>query len=73
MKITVITDQEGRILGTARQMRPSHEGQAAAGLIAGPGQTIRDIELPRQLEEIESPEALHAALEEHLASMRAES
>lgn len=43
MKITVITDLAGNVLGTVRQR--AEEGQPAAGLIAGAGQKAYEIEL----------------------------
>jgi hypothetical protein len=65
VKITVITDLAGNVLGTVRQR--AEEGQPAAGLIAGAGQKAYEIELSPELEEIESPDALHEALKRHLA------
>lgn len=65
MKITVITDLAGKVLGTARQ--PAEEGQPVTALSAGAGQKAYEIELPTDLEDIESPGAFHEALERHLA------
>lgn len=66
MKITVVTDQSGKVLGTARD-RPA-DGQPVARPIAGPGQSIHELDLPSHLEAVESADALHSALERLLAS-----
>jgi hypothetical protein len=70
MRITIITDQDGKILGTARhQVNPS-EGQPILGLNTGPEQTVYEIDLPRELEEVESAESFHLALGKHLELLR---
>jgi hypothetical protein len=70
VRITIITDQDGKILGTARHPVSLSEGQLFIGLNAGPGQTAYEIELPRELEEIESAESLHLALGKHMELLR---
>ena len=65
MKITVITDLSGNVLGTVRHV--AAEGQPVATLSAGTGQKAYEIELPADLERLESPDALHEALARHLA------
>jgi hypothetical protein len=69
MKITIICGPDGKVLGTARQYA-AEKGQPVAHLIARPGQTAHEIELPSELESIEAPDALHAALERHLKAVR---
>jgi hypothetical protein len=69
MKITIICGSDGKVLGTARQY-PAERGQPVAHLIAKPGQTAHEVELPRELEAIESVDALHKALEKHLKTVR---
>jgi hypothetical protein len=67
MKITVITGQDGEIVGTARH----GDGKAGVGNgspIAGPGQTAHEIELPSHFEKIESVDEYHRALKHHLQS-----
>jgi hypothetical protein len=66
VKVTVITDQNGVVLGTSRHQDPQ-EGEPVSRLMAGPGQEAHEIELPSDLEEVESPETLHSALQDHLA------
>jgi hypothetical protein len=66
MKITVVTDQDGKVLGTA--LHHPAAGQPVARPVAGPGQKIHELELPSHLEAVESAEALHSALERLLAS-----
>jgi len=65
MKITIIRGPDGRVLGTARHYAAA-QGQPVTRLIAGPGQTAHEIELPKNLESMEAADALHAALEKHL-------
>jgi hypothetical protein len=68
MKITVISGPDGSILGTATHPEGEYyRDQPASRLVAGPGQTAHEIELPSHLEELESAEELHSALREHLS------
>jgi hypothetical protein len=73
MKITVITGPDGSVLGTARHPEggadASRRGEPGFRLVAGPGQTAHEIELPSHLEKVESPEELHRALQQHLESI----
>ena len=68
MKITVITGRGGKIVGTARHIERGEPAAGIGGPIAGPGQSIHVIDLPRELEKLENPEELHRKLREHLAS-----
>ncbi len=72
MKITIICGPDGKVLGTARQYAAT-QGDPVAHLIAGPGQTANEIELPKNLESIEAADTLHAALEKHLKNIRPKS
>ena len=68
MKITVITDRRGKVIGTAGQSRQGEAG--AGGPIPGPGEKAHDMELPSALKNIKLPDELHRALEKHLRSAR---
>ena len=70
MKITVITDTDGRVLGTAPQY--PEQGQPLNQFVAVAGQIIHEIDLPVELEQVRSPDEFHAALERHLATQKAE-
>jgi hypothetical protein len=63
MKITVITDRKGKVLGSVRHAAGT-KGAPAIGLVAGAGQTAHELELPRNLESVQSGDELHKALAE---------
>jgi hypothetical protein len=65
MKITIVTNENGLVVGTYRhgEERP---GQPKLRLHAGPKQSLHEIELPRELEETTSVDELHSRLGEHL-------
>jgi len=65
VKLTVITDSNGKVIGTAPQ--DTAQDQPVVRLVAGAGQKAHEIELPADLTEMESAEDLHAALERHLS------
>jgi hypothetical protein len=68
VKITVITDHAGTVLGTAR-----HEDSPEAGrgrLIAGDGQVAHEITLTEAMEKADSAEALHSVVADHLAALK---
>jgi hypothetical protein len=68
VKITVITDRAGTVLGTAR-----HEDSPEAGigrLIAGDGQVAHEITLTEAMEKADSAEALHSVVADHLAALK---
>ena len=72
MKITVITDPDGSVVGTAShsegEAEAARRGEPVGRLIAGPGQTAHEIELPSRLAQVESAAEFHQALQQHLAS-----
>ena len=65
MKITVITDAKGEIIGTARfpKRDASHPVFKPA---SKQGQTVHEMELPAHLESVESGEELHNELKKHI-------
>ena len=69
MKITVLTDQQGKVLATVRQSEEHPKGPVAKfGLRAiAPGHKLHEIELPSHMEKIQSAQELHRALKDHLS------
>jgi hypothetical protein len=65
MKMTVITDSGGNIVGTAHFVgdkgAPNH-----ARLHASPGYTLHELEVPEDLTRMKSAAELHEKLHEHL-------
>ena len=68
MEVTVITGQDGKIIGTARLAQNGDPAAGSGGPIAGPGQSGRGINLPSELENIKDAEELHRQLEGFIAS-----
>jgi hypothetical protein len=67
MKLTVITGKGGKIIGTARHVERSKPEMGDGGPIAGPGQSVHVIDLPRELERMTDPEELHRHLKTHVS------
>jgi hypothetical protein len=65
VKITVITDKTGKVVGTAHSIK-SEPGAGDGGPVAGPDQTVRVIDLPAELEKVENAAELHCKLQSHL-------
>ncbi|MBV8508825.1 MAG: hypothetical protein JO289_01545 [Xanthobacteraceae bacterium] len=68
MKITVITGQGGKIVGTAHHGSANKPEAGEGGPIAGPGQSVHVIDLPRELEGVEDASELHRRLKGHISS-----
>jgi hypothetical protein len=68
MKMTVITDKAGTIVGTARQGAEGQPGAGAGGPVAGPDQTVHVIDVPEELENVEDAGELHSRLQTLLNS-----
>jgi hypothetical protein len=62
MKITVITDKTGKVVGTAHYGIKSSPGSGDGGPVAGPHQRVRVIDLPG-VEEVEAAAELHRKAE----------
>jgi hypothetical protein len=67
MKIHVIIDASGKIIGTARLPQSEGSGPGAPTIDAGPNGRVHEIELAKELESEKDPERLHAALAKHIA------
>jgi hypothetical protein len=65
VRITAIVDAKGALVATQEsELRGEHE----AGLLAGPGQTLHEIEVPPEVLEIEDPAKFHATVVSHLST-----
>jgi hypothetical protein len=65
MRIAVVTDENGTVLGSAPL--PTAEGEPEVRLVAGPGQVLHEMDLPAGVDEMRSVEELHEALQGRLA------
>ncbi len=75
MKATVITDANGDVLGTVRHSEDSSQGTkpqpyGSFRLVAGPGQTSHEIDLPSHLEGDHPAEDFHRGLKTHLKNLK---
>jgi hypothetical protein len=66
MKLTVITDERGNIVGTAGQGKTSKPEAGTGGPVAGPGQSLHEIEVPNELHSVEDVTERHRKLLDHL-------
>jgi hypothetical protein len=67
MKLTVITDQHGEIIGTARQLEEESAEAGDGGPIAGPDQSSQVIDLAEEPETTEDPEEFYRQLKGQLS------
>ncbi len=64
MRFTVITDSKGEVIATQRGYTSKDNLQAR--LIAGPKQTLHEIEVPDEFGDITEPGELHARVKSHM-------
>lgn len=62
MRMTVITDKGGAVVGTARLDVAGPGGAGAGGPIAGPEQTVHVIDVPDDLADVDDASELHDKL-----------
>jgi hypothetical protein len=68
MKVTIVTDLAGRITGMVRSTgAESKEAPAEVRIVPSPNQIVHEIELPAELDRIESPMQLYSILERNYA------
>jgi hypothetical protein len=65
MKVLVLVDKAGKVIGTFRPSR-LNEGIGQGGLIPLPGQTMHEADVPPETFAIEGGEEFHRAMELHL-------
>jgi hypothetical protein len=70
MKITVITGKAGKIVGTYRPAPSAKPEVGTGGPIAGPGQAVHVIDLPKELENVVNADELHRGLKSHVGAAK---
>jgi|EndMetStandDraft_8_1072994.scaffolds.fasta_scaffold06677_6 hypothetical protein len=71
MKLTVITGRGGKIVGTAHLDEKKRDPASGfGGPVAGAGQKLLVIDLPKDFERIKDAKELHRRLKTHLASKK---
>jgi len=68
VKITVIIDEHGKIVGTTGKPTSSKPEAGTGGPVAGPGQSVRQVEVPKELHGEEDVAELHRKLADHLGN-----
>jgi len=66
MKMTVIADKDGTILGTYRQPKHVPKGYPIFKIHSGPDHSVHELDLPKEFEHITSADELHRRLGDHL-------
>jgi hypothetical protein len=66
MKITVIADKDGHVVGTYRHPAQVHQDAPTLRIHGGPGHSVHELDLPAELENEASADELHRRLGEHL-------
>jgi hypothetical protein len=66
MRIYVITDDKGDIVGTVQGTPGSHGDVPGMQPLPLPGQKVHHIELPKELEGLRDADQLHQQLKRHL-------
>jgi hypothetical protein len=61
-KISIITDKAGKLIGSARTGK-SKDGKIESGIVPLKGQSIQEMEVPSDVEKMESPDEIHKALD----------
>jgi hypothetical protein len=63
MKVTVVTDHKGAIIGTVQGHDLSvKDGAAEAGILLGPGQKVHHLDVDDSLGKLKDPIELHVEL-----------
>ena len=62
MKITVLTDKKGHVLGTYRQPAQVPKGYPTFQIHGGANHTVHELDLPPELEKVASAAELHQRL-----------
>ena len=67
IKVNVLTDQDGKVIGTAHQVERREDAREGfGGPIAGPGQSIKTVDLPSEVATGANAEELHRQVSEAL-------
>jgi hypothetical protein len=70
MKLTVVTGKAGKIIGTYRPAEHAKPEVGSGGPIAGPGQKLSVIDMPKELERVTDSNELHRELKKHLTAKK---
>ena len=68
MKLDVIVGRDGKIIGTAQHGIHDRPHAGYGGPVAGPNQTAHVVDIPTELEGLESTEELHRQLKGRIPS-----
>jgi hypothetical protein len=66
MRITVIADKNGHVIGTYRKPAQVRKGDPTFVIHGAPDHSVHELDLPDEFEKIGSAEELHKRLREHL-------
>lgn len=64
MKMTIVTGPKGELVATSRATADQRGVQA--GLMAGPGQKLHEVEVPDEIAEIRDAAELHTKLAQYV-------
>jgi hypothetical protein len=67
MRMTIITNKAGEVVGTASHRVEGVTGSGTGGPTAGPEHTLHDVEVPEDLERIQDVAELHGRLQSLLS------
>jgi len=70
MKMFVITNKDGKVIGTARPAEGSEGGPRGGRPIAGENQRVHELEIPTELATSRDVRQLHESLEAYLRNSR---
>lgn len=60
-KMSIITDKAGKVIGAARAGK-SKDGKLEGGIIPLSGQKVHQVDVPADVDKMESPAEIHKAL-----------
>lgn len=66
MKMIVITKADGTVVGATYVNERKGAGQMEAGLVAGPGETAHEVDVPPEFSSIVDGQQLHEKLQAHM-------
>jgi hypothetical protein len=69
MKITVIADKKGQVVGSYRHPAQIAKGQPTFQIHGAPDHTVHELDLPSEFEKVSSAEELHRRLAERLKNV----
>jgi hypothetical protein len=66
MKMTVIINKSGNVISTYMHPKSPGKNDPTLHIVGGPEHTTHELEVPDDLEQIQSPEELHARVATYL-------